>query len=125
MSNDDFYTKDTNDSSVTELNDELTEYDVHDRLFMYIIGGGMNMLRYKHLRLDQEKIEKVKKIFQATTETQALDKALEKIIQEDKERLRRRKLMKRIIQLRSSLGKIQEDSSGWVRLARKERTLSV
>ena len=89
------------------------------------IGGGMNMLRYKHLRLDQGKIERAKKILKAKTETEAMDKALERIIQEERERLRRRNLMKRIIELRSSLGKIQEDSTQWVRVARKERTLSV
>ena len=82
------------------------------------------MLRYKHLRLDQDKIERAKKILKAKTETEAMDKALERVIQEEKERVRRKELMKRIIELRSSLGKIQEDSAGWVRLARKERTLS-
>ena len=83
------------------------------------------MLRYKHLRLDQEKIERAQKILGAKTETETMDKALEKVIQEERERLRRRKLMKRIIQLRNSLGKLQEDSADWVRLARKERTLSI
>ena len=83
------------------------------------------MLRYKHLRLDQGKIERAKKILKAKTETEAMGKALERVIQEEKERLRRRELMKRIVQLRSSLGKIQEDSAEWVRLARKERTFSV
>ena len=83
------------------------------------------MLRYKHLRLDQGKIERAKKILRAKTETEAMDKALERVIQEEGEMFRRRKLMKRIIQLRNSLGKIQEDSAEWVRLARKERTLSV
>ena len=82
------------------------------------------MLRYKHLRLDRGKNGRAKKILKGKTETEATDKALERIIQDERERLRRRKLMKRIIQLRSSLGKIQEDSAGWVRLARKERTLS-
>jgi hypothetical protein len=81
------------------------------------------MLRYKHLRLDQGKIQRAKKILKAKTETEAMDKALERVIQEDVERLRRRKLMNRIIQLRSSFGKIQGDSAEWVRLARKERTL--
>jgi len=66
----------------------------------------MNTLRCKHLRLDQGKIERAKKILEAKTETEAMDKALERIIQEEKERLRRRNLMKRIIQLRNSLGKI-------------------
>ena len=83
------------------------------------------MLRYKHLRLDQGKIERAKKILKAKTETEAMDKALERVIQEEQERLRRRKLMKRIVQLRSSLGKIPQDSAEWVRLARKERTFSV
>lgn len=82
------------------------------------------MLRYKHLRLDQDKIEKAKKILKAKTETEAMDKSLEKVIQEDKERLRRKKLMKRIVELRSNLGLIREDSAEWVRLARQEREVS-
>jgi len=48
------------------------------------------MLRYKHLGLDQDKIERAKKILRAKTETEAMDKALEKVIEEDRERLRRR-----------------------------------
>lgn len=88
----------------------------------------MSILRYKHLkhlRLDQGKIERAKRILKAKTETETMDKALEKIIQEEKERLRRRNLMKRITHLRRSLGKLREDSSEWIRLARKERSLSV
>jgi hypothetical protein len=82
------------------------------------------MFRYKHLRLDQDKIERAKKILKAKTETEALDKALEKLIQEDRERLRRKELLKQIIELRSSVGKIQDDTAEWIRLARKERILS-
>jgi ABC-type dipeptide/oligopeptide/nickel transport system ATPase subunit len=92
---------------------------------MYIVRGGLNMLKYKHLRLDQGKIERAKKILKAKTETEAMDKALERIVQEERESLRRRNLMKRIIQLRNSLGKMKEDSAEWIRLARKERTLSI
>ena len=79
------------------------------------------MLRYKHLRLDQEKIEKAKKIFRAKTETEAMDRALENVIKGDQELLRRKRLMKRILELRKSLGKIREDSAEWIRLARQER----
>jgi hypothetical protein len=82
------------------------------------------MLRYKHLRLDQEKIEKAKRIFSAKTETEAIDRALENVIQGDQELLRRRRLMKRILELRKSLGKIREDSAEWIRLARQERNQS-
>jgi len=82
------------------------------------------MFRYKHLRLDQDKIERAKKILKAKTETEALDKALEKLIQEDRERLRRKALLKQIIELRGSMGKLRDDTAEWVRLARKERALS-
>jgi hypothetical protein len=82
------------------------------------------MLRYKHLRLDQDKIERAKRILKAKTETEALDKALERVIQEDRERLRRKKLTKSMIELRSRFGKIKGDSAEWVRLARRERILS-
>lgn len=82
------------------------------------------MLRNKHLRLDQGKIERAKKILKAQTDTETLDKALDRLIQEDQEGLRRRKIMKDIIELRNSLGRIEEDSAEWVRLARKERIRS-
>jgi hypothetical protein len=82
------------------------------------------MLRYKHVRLDQEKIEKAKRIFKAKTETEAMDKALDHVIQRDQELLRRRRLLKRVIELRNNLGKMKEDSAEWVRLARQERNLS-
>ena len=83
------------------------------------------MFRYKHLRLDQEKIEKAKKIFMAKTETEAMDRALKNVIKGDQELLRRRRLMKRILDLRKSLGKIREDSAEWTRLARQERNQSL
>ena len=82
------------------------------------------MFRYKHVRLDQEKIEKAKRIFKAKTETEAMDKALDHVIQRDQELLRRRKLLKRVIELRNNLGKMKEDSAEWVRLARQERNIS-
>ena len=83
------------------------------------------MLRYKHLRLDQEKIEKAKKIFRAKTETEAMDRALENVIKGDQALFRRKRLMKRILELRKSLGKIREDSAEWIRLARQERDQSL
>lgn len=83
------------------------------------------MLRYKHVRLDQEKIEKAKRIFKAKTETEAMDKALDHVIQRDQELLRRRRLLKRVIELRNNLGKMREDSAEWVRLARQERNISL
>jgi len=82
------------------------------------------MFRHKHVRLDQEKIERAKRIFKAKTETEAMDKALDHVIQRDQELLRRRRLLKRVIELRNNLGKMKEDSAEWVRLARQERNIS-
>jgi hypothetical protein len=76
------------------------------------------------VRLDQEKIERAKRIFKAKTETEAMDKALDHVIQRDQELLRRRRLLKRVIELRNNLGKMKEDSAEWVRLARQERNIS-
>jgi hypothetical protein len=76
------------------------------------------------MKLDQQKIDRAKKILKAKTEAEAMDKALDTVIQENQETLRKRKVMKRIIELRSSLGKLREDSAEWVRLARQERIVS-
>ena len=69
------------------------------------------MLKSKHLRLDQDKIERVKNILKTRTETDALDQALDKVIQEDVEKARRKRIMRRIVALRDRLGKIEEDSA--------------
>ncbi len=82
------------------------------------------MLRYKHMRLDQEKIDRVQKILGARTETEALHQALEKVILEDRRRNHRLKVVRQLLDLRSELGKIREDSSEWVRRGRKERLRS-
>ncbi len=78
------------------------------------------MLRYKHLRLDQLKIEQAKRILRAKTETEAIDKALNRVIQEDQEKLRRKKLLGKIVELLEKIGSIDEDSAGWVRMAREK-----
>lgn len=82
------------------------------------------MLKYKHMRLDQTKIRKAQRILKAKTETEALDKALDMVIHEDQERLRRKKIVQRIVDLRKNLGHIEEDTALWVHLAREERTIS-
>lgn len=82
------------------------------------------MLKYKHMRLDQNKIERVKKVLKAKTETEALDQALDRVLQREQEGLRRKKVMKRIVELKEKIGKVREDSATWIRMARKQRTLS-
>jgi len=82
------------------------------------------MLKYKHMRLDQNKVQRAKKVLNAKTETDALDKALDRVILEDQERLRRKKIVKRITDLRRNLGKMEDDPTLWIHIAREERTLS-
>lgn len=81
------------------------------------------MLRNKHLRLDQEKIAKARRILGAKTETETLDMALDRIIQEEQEKSRKRNVMRRILALRNTLGKMEEDPADWVRAARRERAI--
>jgi hypothetical protein len=83
------------------------------------------MLKNKHMRLDQDKIEKAKKILRVKTETEVIDRALEKVIQWDRERLQRKTLFRRILELRNSMGKMEEDPALWVKLARRGRDLSI
>jgi len=44
---------------------------------------GKEALKYKHIRMDQEKIDRVKNIFHTATDTEAVDKALEFVIGEE------------------------------------------
>jgi len=82
------------------------------------------MLKYKHMRLNQEKIDMVRKILGTKTETETLNKALDKVLQEDQRRIRRTKIMQQMIELRTHLNKTKENTSEWVRIARRERTKS-
>ena len=82
------------------------------------------MLRYKHMRLNQEKIDMVRKILGTKTETETLNKALDKVLQEDERRIQRTKIMQQMIELQMHLNKTKENTSEWVRIARRERTKS-
>lgn len=39
-------------------------------------------LKHKHVRIDQQKLDRAKRILQAETETEALDRALELVVAE-------------------------------------------
>ena len=91
------------------------------RLLCTSVQGEENMLRFKHISLEQEKIDRARRILGARTETEALHKALDKVILEDEIRKRRVKIVKQMIELRGRLGKQAEDSSEWIQAARKER----
>jgi hypothetical protein len=55
---------------------------------MYTREGGRmstaNVLRHKHVRIDQSKLDKAKKLLKLHTETEVLDRALELVVAEGK-----------------------------------------
>jgi len=79
------------------------------------------IMKDKHLRLNQEKIEKVKKIVGAKTEREAIEKALSLLIERDAFINKSRELMRRIISRREMIGKIKDDVADWIRESREER----
>jgi hypothetical protein len=82
------------------------------------------MLRHKHMRIDQGKIDRVKKVLKAKTETEAIEKALDRVIEADRRQLKKKRILDRMIKLRKTIGKVHEDSAEWVRSAREERVAS-
>lgn len=75
-------------------------------------------MKDKHFRLNQEKIEKVKKIIGAKTETEASEKAMDFLIERDKFMNRQKEIMQRIILRRDKLGKIKGDVADWIKESR-------
>lgn len=79
------------------------------------------IIRDKHLKLDQRKIEMAKKILKTKTETEAIEKALELVITEDIRIIKKKELLKRILARRERLGVIKGDVADLVREGRGER----
>ena len=82
------------------------------------------MHRCKHMRLDQDKINRVKNVLKSKTETEAIEKALDRVIEGDRAQLQKKRILDRMIKLRTTIGKVHEDSADWVRSAREERLAS-
>lgn len=78
------------------------------------------IIKDKHLRLDQRKIELAKKILRTKTETEAIEKALELVITRDTDASERKEIMKRILERRNSLI-VKGDVVEWIREGREER----
>jgi hypothetical protein len=49
---------------------------------MYTIASFVNMMRHKHLKLDQTKIERAKKLLGVKTEQEAIERALDLVLAE-------------------------------------------
>lgn len=72
------------------------------------------VIRDKHIRLDQRKIERAKTILNAKTETEAIEKALELVIAGNDAAIKRKEVMKSILARRDRLGIIKGDVTEWI-----------
>lgn len=75
----------------------------------------------KHMKLDQRKIEKAKGILKAKTETETIEKALELVITENLDNLKKRGAMERIVARKNRLAPIKGDVAEWIGESRKQR----
>jgi hypothetical protein len=50
---------------------------------MFTLGSSMNMVRHKHLKLDQSKIDRAKKLLRAKTEQETIERALDLVLGEE------------------------------------------
>lgn len=59
-------------------------YTICDIVYMRASGGAMaaTLLRHKHIRIDQAKLDKARKVLEASTDTEAVDRALTVVVSE-------------------------------------------
>lgn len=50
---------------------------------MFTLASFVNMTRHKHLKLDQTKIDRAKKLLQAKTEQETIERALDLVLGEE------------------------------------------
>lgn len=50
---------------------------------MFTLGSFVNMTRHKHLKLDQSKIDRAKKLLGAKTEQETIERALDLVLEEE------------------------------------------
>lgn len=75
----------------------------------------------KHLKLDQARIDLARRILRTRTETDTIHQALDRVIEAEEERSRKRRLFRKMIQLKKEIGLIPESTSQWLHWARSER----
>lgn len=51
---------------------------------MFTLGSYVNMTRHKHLKLDQGKIDRAKKLLGAKTEQETIERALDLVLGEER-----------------------------------------
>lgn len=79
------------------------------------------VVKDKHLKLDQKKINMAKQILGVKTETETIEKALDIVIQKSAALAEREKVVKRILARRKKMKAVPGDMTDWIREGREER----
>lgn len=79
------------------------------------------IIKDKHLKLNQRKIDMAKQILGVKTETETIEKALDIVIQKSTAVAEREKVVKRIFARREKMKAIPGDVADWIRKSREER----
>jgi len=79
------------------------------------------VVRDKHLKLNQKKINMAKQILGLKTETETIEKALDIVIQKSAVLAERKKVVKRILARRKKMKAVPGDITNWIREGREER----
>ena len=79
------------------------------------------VVKDKHLKLDQKKINIAKQILGVKTETETIEKALDIVIQKNAALAEREKVVKRILARRKKMKAVPGVMTDWVREGREER----
>lgn len=79
------------------------------------------VVKDKHLKLDQKKIDMAKQILGVKTETETIEKALDIVIQKNAALAEREKVVKRILARRKKMKAVPGDATDWIKEAREER----
>ncbi len=80
-----------------------------------------DLIKDKHLKLDQKKIDSAKKIIGAKTETETINAALDMVIRSNSLERERHHHVERILKRRTGLKSVAGDTAGWIREGGKER----
>lgn len=80
-----------------------------------------SIIKDKHLKLNQRKIDMAKQILGVKTETETIEKALDIVIQKNAAVAEREKVVKRILARREKMKAIPGDLADLIRESREER----
>lgn len=79
------------------------------------------MTKDKHLKLDQTKIEKAKKILKSRSETETVEKALDLVIARNAQTVQKKEIFERILSRKEKMTTLKGEVSDLIKEGRAER----